>query len=131
MGIKVESTNGSIGGCGSSIDGPCAVALSSRQDNPVWEECSITSVQTHMELDGDMSVVTLEVGVRNASKEGVSGFMIPFQLTTAEIEFGGGAEPFEFLSLRFDVIGPGAEARARGQVRTRGLPKSLLLGVRL
>jgi hypothetical protein len=126
------STSGRIRPCTGGLDGPCAVPIATtRKDNPVWEGCAVTSIKTDLKLDGELSIVTVTIGVKNSGKKPVTDFLIPIQPTTAAICFGTGAEPFDILGLRFPTIEPGAEVHAKGEFKTLGAPKALWVAVQL
>lgn len=129
--ISPDLLTGSIGNCG-GFAGPCTAPLAStRRDNPVWEGCSVTGIRTELEIDGDFSVIGIEIAVRNGGKTPVASFLVPIQPTTAEIAFGIDKESFDILGLNFGEIAAGAEVRASGRFRVRGRPKAVWVGVQL
>jgi hypothetical protein len=129
--IAPVSTSGRVRPCIGGVDGPCAVPITAaRKDNPVWEGCAVTDIKTDLKVDGDLSIVTVTIGVKNSGKTPVKDFLIPIQPTTAQISFGD-SEPFDILSLHFPTIEPGAEVHAKGEFRTLGAPKALWVAVQL
>jgi hypothetical protein len=102
-----------------------------RQDNPVWDSCEVTGVTTALRFEGELSIVSVTIGVKNSGKTPVKDFLVPVQPTTAAISFGADKEPFEILGLRFPTIEPGAEVQATGEFRTQGAPKALWVAVQL
>ena len=109
----------------------CAPALNGRKDNPVWEGCGLTSIKTELKVEGELSVVSVTIGVKNSGKRLAEGFLIPIQPTTADLSLGVGGEPFEMMGLQCGSIAPGAEVQAKAQFTVPGRPQALWIGVQL
>jgi hypothetical protein len=102
-----------------------------RKDNPVWDSCDLTGIKTELQVQGDLSIVTVTVGVKNSGKEAVTAFLVPLQPTSADFGFDTEAQAYETLVLRVGAIGAGQEVQAQGEFTVPGKPKTLWVGVRL
>jgi hypothetical protein len=130
MPISAESITANMTSCVGPASA-CANVLAGRKNNPVWDSCELTSIKTNLQVEGELSIVSVTIGVKNSAKRPAEAFVIPIQPTTVGLALGGAPEPFEMLGLRCDTIQPGAEVQATGRFTVRGKPTALWIGVQL
>lgn len=102
-----------------------------RKDNPVWDTCKLTGVDADLRADGNQTIVTVTISVKNSGKKAVTDFAVPLRATTIDFGLDKEEKGIDTLGLTFEPIGPGQEVTARGEFKVEGRPKGLWVGMLL